>query len=1072
MKKYFRFPGYYLLVVLIFFSCSTDKQVKRNYTKFLVLTTPESWKNPLTSPLLNQLNEVAQQFQAGIDTANAKDILSLEHLTSYSTIILPAINPNTFSPSAQNALERYGQGGGGIMVLNAATLQPYTWPWMQALGTRELPKQEVVQKTSDEASTRYFYTKSYGGGQVALSRISQEETESADFTSSLTQVLTYLIADNTFYPSRISLPEAPDPSRFTKIVLDENDVNEPMELAVLPDGKVIFIERRGKMKLYDPEKGKSRILANFDVCTEGNYEDGLLGLALDPNFTENHYLYLYYSPPCETTEQYLSRFTMVGTDSLNLASEKVMLKVPVQRETCCHSGGSVTFDKRGYLYLSTGDNTSSKESDGYTPIDERPGRGPFDAQKSSANTHDLRGKILRIKPHPFGHYTIPDGNLFPKDGSEGRPEIYVMGARNPFRISVDDETGFVYWGDVGPDVGEDGKYGPQSYDEWNQARKPGFFGWPYFVGNNQAYFDRDFTRDQVGAPFNPALPVNNSPNNTGRQQLPEAKGAFIWYPKAYSQEFPMLGAGSNSAMAGPIFYEREDFQNSNVKFPAYFEGKLFIYEWARSWVKVISMNEEGDLEKIENFLPKEEFVKPIEMEFGPDGAMYILEYGQNYFMNNPKARLTKIEYANGNRLPVPAITASQKVGAAPLSVDFSAEGSFDYDPKDTLRYEWYFTDSTEVQSTGKKASFTFKEPGVYQVEMKAIDLSGESERIRTTIKVGNQPPKLAISLTGNTDFYLGPESLPYEISVNDPEDQSQGGINREALDIQFAYVSDGYDVEVVLGEKGLTNLANLKFLKGKQLIAGSDCSSCHAMDLQSVGPSYEMVADRYATDPKAIEYLAGKIISGGNGVWGEKIMAGHPQHNLVETRAMARYILSLSTRGLDNRLSPKGSISTTQHGEGENGAYILAATYTDGGANGIDPIQVRKQMILRYPRLLAEENDICKNVYKRMAGEARDNLVYVLRKGGYLGFQEVDMTGIKRITVRVHPSSTGRLSVRIGSEEGPEIGSISLRGTNSWEEKSVRISPQEGKQALFLVASKGNNGREQLAEVDWISFQK
>src|SRR5690606_5368182 len=108
-------------------------------------------------------------------------------------------------------------------------------------------------------------------------------------------------------------------------------------------------------------------------------------------------------------------------------------------------------------------------SDGYTPIDERPGRGPFDAQKSSGNTHDLRGKILRIKVNEDGSYRIPEGNLFPKDGSEGRPEIYVMGARNPFRISIDPKTNFLYWGDVGPDSGKDGIQGSKSYDEWNQA---------------------------------------------------------------------------------------------------------------------------------------------------------------------------------------------------------------------------------------------------------------------------------------------------------------------------------------------------------------------------------------------------------------------------------------------------------------------------------------------------------------------------------------------------------------------------------------------------------------------------
>src|SRR6185312_2518844 len=100
-------------------------------------------------------------------------------------------------------------------------------------------------------------------------------------------------------------------------------------------------------------------------------------------------------------------------DALDLSSKKVMLEVATQRDQCCHTAGSIAFDAQGNLYLSTGDNTSPRAT-GYAPIDERAGRSPWDAQKSSGNTNDLRGKIIRIHPEPDGTYTIPDGNLFPK----------------------------------------------------------------------------------------------------------------------------------------------------------------------------------------------------------------------------------------------------------------------------------------------------------------------------------------------------------------------------------------------------------------------------------------------------------------------------------------------------------------------------------------------------------------------------------------------------------------------------------------------------------------------------------
>jgi cytochrome c len=140
----------------------------------------------------------------------------------------------------------------------------------------------------------------------------------------------------------------------------------------------------------------------------------------------NSWLYLFYSPAGSVSKQNISRFTLIN-DSIDISSEKVILEIPTQRQECCHSAGSLAFDTEGNLFISIGDNTNPFESSGYSPIDERPGRSPWDAQKSPSNTNDLRGKILRITPQDDGTYTIPAGNLFPSCGSQGRPEIYIMG---------------------------------------------------------------------------------------------------------------------------------------------------------------------------------------------------------------------------------------------------------------------------------------------------------------------------------------------------------------------------------------------------------------------------------------------------------------------------------------------------------------------------------------------------------------------------------------------------------------------------------------------------------------------
>src|SRR5690606_2531344 len=231
--------------------------------------------------------------------------------------------------------------------------------------------------------------------------------------------------------------EKPDDNRFTKVILAQR-LEEPMQFQVLKDGRVIIAERKGKLKVYDPASGDVKVIANFAVSTkyvskEGEVtegEDGLQGVILDPDFEKNNWIYVYYSPAGDPPKNTLERYDWIG-DQVVLSSKKVVLDVPVQREQCCHVGGGMLFDKDKNLYLSTGDNTFSRASDGFSPLDERPGKSAEDSQKGSSNTNDLRGKILRIHPEADGTYTIPEGNLFPEGTPKTRPEIYTMGNRNP-----------------------------------------------------------------------------------------------------------------------------------------------------------------------------------------------------------------------------------------------------------------------------------------------------------------------------------------------------------------------------------------------------------------------------------------------------------------------------------------------------------------------------------------------------------------------------------------------------------------------------------------------------------------
>ena len=465
-------------------------------------------------------------------------------------------------------------------------------------------------------------------------------------------------------PPQPSGPQSDGP--FHKVILDadrdtdgdgkaEDGVVDPLEIAVAPDGRVFFIERAGVVKVWKPDTRATVVVGRLEVFKE--LEDGLLGIALDPQFSSNGWVYLFHSDPAtrqvegvgKMGDNLVSRFTLRG-DTLDLTSRKELLRIPTQREQCCHSAGSLAFDAAGNLYASTGDNTHPGESDGYSPIDERDGRGPWDALKSAANANDLRGKILRIHPEPDGSVTIPKGNLFAPGTPKTRPEIYVMGNRNPWRIAVDRVTGFLYWGEVGPDAGGPNENrGPAGFDEINQARAAGNFGWPMFAGDNRPYRRHDFATRAVGEPWDPAHPINESRYNTGPRELPPAQPAFIWYPYGASTRFPAVGTGGRTACAGPV-YRFEPHSTSPTRLPKEYDHTLFIHEWSRNWIMAVHLDANDQIAKkadgslhMERFCPGMKFLRPTDLEIGPDGCLYVLENGTAW-TGNRDTQLVRIEH--------------------------------------------------------------------------------------------------------------------------------------------------------------------------------------------------------------------------------------------------------------------------------------------------------------------------------------------------------------------------------------------------------------------------------------------
>ena len=1099
----------------------------------LVFSKTEGFRHSSIEVGQEAIKDLGKKHGFSVDITEDAEVFNEEDLSKYNVLIFLNTTGDILNETQQIEMNRFIQAGGGFVGIHSAADTEYKWPWYNKLvgayfqshppgthqatihkvdneftATSHLPSEwsiedewynykDIIPEMNvllnlDESTYEggengenhpISWYREFDGGRMFYTGLGHREEIFADenFLNMLWGGIDYVAGEGQ--PVNYAVATVgPEENRFSKVVLGDN-LNEPMELEILPNRDLLFVQRDGDMILYSQEEKAMKTVATINVTSE--LEDGLLGLTKDPDYETNHWIYLFYSPAGDIPKQHVSRFVFKD-GTLDMDSEKVILEIPTQRDQCCHSAGSLEFGPNGNLFISTGDNTSPRTT-GYSPADEREGRSPWDAQKSSANTNDLRGKILRIKPEDDGTYSIPDGNLFAKDGSEGKPEIFVMGCRNPYRMSIDSKTGYLYWGEVGPDAGEDSLgRGPMGHDEVNQAKKAGFYGWPYFVGDNKPYYDVDFASMTASEkPYDPEKPVNLSPNNTGAKELPPAQKAFIWYPYGPSPEFPLVGEGSRNAMAGPVFHYA-DYPDSDNKFPEYYDGKLFTYDWMRGWIMAVTMDEEGNFQKMERFLPSFTFNNLIDIVMGPDGDMFMLEYGTNWFSQNKDARLVHLQYVAGNRKPVAKIAADKTIGSAPLTIAFNGETSVDFDG-DPLTYKWSFN-SDDVQSEEANPTFTFDKPGTYTVKLEIRDPDGEIASTEQEVLVGNDLPQLAWSLTGNKTFYFDNEQLSYEVSVSDAEDgsTSDGSITAGEVAISMDFLERGFDKTIIAQGHQMLKDASDAFV-GKALIEKSDCKACHQENEKSVGPTYRQISDRYKNDNKAIANLSQKIIKGGGGVWGEVFMAAHPSLSTSEAEQMVKYILSLTGNpNAADRLPLKGTFTTNDHiGKGNEGTYIFTASYTDKGGDQVGPLTASEVITLRSPFVPAYTHDgtdkaMTFDVTPDMAPQIKEAITLVIgNKGSYIQFNQLDFTGIESVDVLATASSLfasgGLVEFRADSKDGELIGSMDLESTLSIsmdvDPVSVKLKPMEGKHDLYIVFKGVEDGNKPVCALFSLEFK-
>jgi len=224
-------------------------------------------------------------------------------------------------------------------------------------------------------------------------------------------------------------------------------------------------------------------------------------------------------------------------------------------------------------------------------------------------------------------------------------------------------------------------------------------------------------------------------------------------------------------MAGPAYvYDAKVAKKRNsTAWPAYYDNVPLFYEWTRDYIKAF-FTEGGDVTRIEGVLASFDLQNPIDMEFGPDGSLYVLNYGNGFFgSNQPGAELVRIDYlgAKGDRAPSVKVEADPEEGyPSPLTVNFTSIVS---DPEGRkLKYAWDFESDGTVDSREPNPTHTYSEDGEYQATLTVTDQGGRVVSDYVIVTVG-QRPEITLTITTDADGFQFGDTVQYEVTVDDDQ---------------------------------------------------------------------------------------------------------------------------------------------------------------------------------------------------------------------------------------------------------------------------------------------------------------
>jgi glucose/arabinose dehydrogenase len=508
------------------------------------------------------------------------------------------------------------------------------------------------------------------------------------------------------------------------------DVSRPTALAFTPDGRLLIATQDGSLRVHQDGSLLPTPALNLSSVICSDSERGLLGIAVDPAFTVNHYIYLYYTfkkfEGCprndpESPVNRVSRF-ILPDDDVVMTTTQVLLLDNIPSPNGNHNAGDLHFGQDGYLYVSVGDGGCDYAGDS----------GCAGSNDAARDEHVLLGKILRITrdgaippSNPFqgaGTARCNTGSTTPGNQCQ---ETFAWGLRNPFRFAFRPGTLQFHINDVGQNRWEEIDEGVSGAD----------YGWNVREGHC-------VTGSSTNCPAPPAGmtdPIYDYNHNTGCSSI--TGGAFV-----------PLGIW-------PVAYD-------NVYlFSDYVCGKVF----------QLVPNGGGGFSASE-FASGLGNSSVVTMIFGPHNTTQALYY--TTYAGGGQVR--RISYTGtNNRSPVAVASANPTYGSSPLPVAFDASASSDLDG-DPLSFDWDFGDGDVLtQTTDFTATHTYLADGVYTATLTAYDgQEGVSAPALVRIDVGNTPPTPTIifPLT-TTRFYVG-QTLTLQGSALDAQD---GALPESAL---------------------------------------------------------------------------------------------------------------------------------------------------------------------------------------------------------------------------------------------------------------------------------------------------